>query len=178
MTTLPELADRPGAPVTIRLAADQIHLETGEGVALFYFAPLRRSSAADPVPWGGTWPVGVRNWILQWPPLIGDPQAGFGVDAGDFGQQLRPIEQDPDYPGYQVTYRGWPLYICHLTRNPDSAEVPGMWLRASVTLGAFSYAAESSSQAVEATARGVVRPEEGVDDPPLVGDPPRSYGGP
>ena len=154
------MTDPPtGPPVVVRVAPDGLHLETGEGQALFYFVPLRESTPKTPVPWGSSWPVGVRQWVLRWPPLLGTPSAGFGVRDWELGKQYRgtKTQPDPDYPGHQVLYRGWPLYTCDLTRESVPDAVPGLWERASVNLQPFSF--------------------EGQDDE-LPGDPPRPVGGP
>ncbi|AFD28213.1 hypothetical protein DGo_PE0069 (plasmid) [Deinococcus gobiensis I-0] len=149
-----------GPPVVVRVAPDGLHLETGEGQALFYFVPLRESTPKTPVPWGSSWPVGVRQWVLHWPPFLGTPSAGYGVQTRELTQQYRGTKEqpDPDYPGYQVLYRGWPLYTCDLTRELVPDPVPGLWERASVNLQAFRF------------------PED--DDDALPGDPPRPIGGP
>ena len=150
-----------GPPVVVRVSPDGLHLETGEGQALFYFVPLRESGPKTRVPWGSAWPVGVRQWILRWPPLLGAPTAGAGVDPQDLGQQDRGTSSrpDPDYPGHQVVYRGWPLYVCGLTRQPVPGPVPGLWERASTNLQPFRF-------------------PEGDEGDELPGDPPKPIGGP
>ncbi|MFC5848927.1 hypothetical protein [Deinococcus petrolearius] len=76
--------------------------------------------------------------------MLGDPRAGYGVAQPALGQQLREFQGQPDrdYPGAQVTFRGWPLYLCDLTRNPAAAGVPGLWARASVDLRPFGLGDE------------------------------------
>ena len=152
------MTDTPTGPIVIvRVAPDGFHLETGEGQALFYFVPYRENTKKAPVPWGSLWPVGIRKWILRWPPLLGSPQAGYGVVQRALGQQLRETDDgkpDEDYPGAQVTYQGWPLYLCNLTRDPVPEGVAGLWERASIDL----------------------QPTKKPDDLPT--DPTRPFGGP
>ncbi len=118
--------------IKIVVSKDGKWLETIAGMALYYFLP----QSQDPkhqgmIPYMSQFPVSSREWIMQWNPLVGDPEfqgKDHGVDQDDFGVAER--LGGPDEFGDQIMFRNWYLY----TFNQDEpqqveGEVAGIWQR-------------------------------------------------
>ncbi|MFP3914742.1 MAG: hypothetical protein ACLFWM_07685 [Actinomycetota bacterium] len=92
----------------VGLSADGTHLVDGEGRPLYMFTlDTDRTSSCE----GGC--------AQAWPPLLGDPQAGDGVDPELLGNAER---RGGDV---QVTYGGHPLYRYREDRAPGDARGHG-----------------------------------------------------
>lgn len=62
--------------------------------------------------------------LVNWPPLLGEPTAGMGVDASKVGSFAR------EDGSMQATYNGWPLYYWKAdTKAGDvlGQDVNGVW---------------------------------------------------
>ncbi|MEN0072122.1 MAG: hypothetical protein AAGC63_14165, partial [Propionicimonas sp.] len=62
--------------------------------------------------------------LVNWPPLVGEPTAGTGVDDSRLGSFQR------DDGGTQATYNGWPLYYWKDDTKPGDVlgqNVNGVW---------------------------------------------------
>lgn len=82
----------PFVEVSVQLA-DQGYLVDGEGRSLYLFTlDTGRTSSCE------------GDCAEAWPPLLGDPVAGEGVDQSLLGNAER------GNGAIQVTYGGWPLY--------------------------------------------------------------------
>lgn len=112
-TTTTTEAMTDGAVVTTSESGLGTILVDAEGTTLYLFTPDDggESTCYDAC-------------AVNWPPLIGEPQAGDGVDPSLIGSVTR------DDGAQQVTYDGWPLYYFAADAAPGDTNgqgVNGIW---------------------------------------------------
>lgn len=90
-------------------------LVDGKGMTLYLFTKDTKGSGKS---------VCAGGCLAAWPPLLGTPKAGSGVDATKLGTLTR------DDGSRQVTYNGWPLYFWAQDSKPGDVtgqNVQGVW---------------------------------------------------
>jgi hypothetical protein len=86
--------------VIIQVSSDGTHLVT---------STMQTDPFHKYIPWGDSFPGYVKDFVLQWSPLIGTPKAGSGVNQSDLSTITR--GGNPDKAQQQIVYKGWWLYV-------------------------------------------------------------------
>jgi hypothetical protein len=95
--------------VIIQVSSDGTHLVTNTNQTVYLYRPMQTDPFHKYIPWGDSFPGYVKDFVLQWKPLIGTPKAGSGVNQSDLSTITR--GGNPDKAQQQIVYKGWWLYI-------------------------------------------------------------------
>lgn len=112
-----EPASPMGGALALTMAASDLGeiLVDGDGMTLYLFTNDTRSSGASTCE---------GQCLVNWPPLLGEPTAGDGVDDSKLGSFTKPDGT------VQATYNGWPLYYWIQDTEPGQTTgqgVQGVW---------------------------------------------------
>ena len=116
-TSAPPSASAPGTAPAVATAATDLGtiLVDGQGMTLYLFTKDTQGSGESTCE---------GECLVAWPPLVGMPTAGTGVDATKLGSITR---SDGSTQG---TYNGWPLYYWVEDKAPGDTtgqNVQGVW---------------------------------------------------